>query len=186
MYCTYREAEDYINNIWMHSKNEYRDIGLVIVYIIFNFFLMFGIYAIVRTNFLSSLINSQRAAKPLTPAAAPAEGGSSSGTAVTDDPEKQVSPATSSPKKGEKSIVDENKVPSTDETKKATYANLDEPPHSEDSPPKEDKTYAEARQSAPRRPRHPRHSRHSKRRSRSHSARRPPPRDPYVDAVFDP
>ena len=187
LYCTYREAEDYINNIWMHSKNEYRDIGLVIVYIIFNFFLMFGIYAIVRTNFLSSLMNSQRAAKPLTPAAAPAEGGSSSGTAVTDDPEKQVSPATSSPKKGEKSIVDENKVPSTDETKRATYANLDEePPHSEDSPPKEDKTYAEARRSAPRRPRHPRHSRHSKRRSRSHAARRPPPRDPYVDAVSDP
>ena len=58
MYCTNRRAEEYINNIWMHSKNEYRDIGLVIAYIAFNFLLMFGLYAVARTNMLSlSLIH---------------------------------------------------------------------------------------------------------------------------------
>mgnify|MGYP001762232220 CR=1 FL=1 len=73
MYCTNRRAEEYINNIWMHSKNEYRDIGLVIAYIAFNFLLMFGLYAVARTNMLSRLFKSRRPAKPVASVAAPAE-----------------------------------------------------------------------------------------------------------------
>jgi len=96
MFCSYRQAEEYLGNLWMHSKYEYRDIGLLIAYIAFNFLMMFGIYALARTNMFSNMFKMRRSAKSAAPAPAPAEGNTVSGAPSSGMASKDVSPQPSS------------------------------------------------------------------------------------------